>query len=135
VALWVLWPQATPLLGDNAANENSLVTKLVYGDFSALLTGDTGIASESVWLAQALPLKARVLKVGHHGGSDSTSRGLVEAVDPDWAVIQVGAANSYGHPTAEVLELLAGRKILRNDEDGRIHFATDGRTVTVETEK
>lgn len=135
VALWVLWPQATPVEGDNASNENSLVTKLVYGDFSVLLTGDAGIPSESTWLAQGLPLEADVLKVGHHGSAHSTSTGLVEAVDPEWAVIQVGATNSYGHPTEDVLDVLAGREILRTDEDGRIHFATDGTEVWVETER
>jgi competence protein ComEC len=133
VALWVLWPEATPLAGDDAQNENSLVTKLVYGDFSVLLTGDAGIPAESVWLAQQMPVAATVLKVGHHGSSSSTSRSLVAAVNPQWAVIQVGAENSYGHPAQEVLEVLAGRMILRNDEDGRIHFATNGSEVWLET--
>lgn len=135
VALWVLWPRATPLVGDDASNENSMVTKLVYGDFSVLLTGDAGIPSESTWLAEGLPLTATVLKVGHHGSARSTSTGLVAAVDPQWAVIQVGADNTYGHPTQEALDALAGRIILRNDEDGRLHFATDGREVWLETER
>lgn len=135
VALWVLWPPSTPVGGDNASNENSLVTKLVYGDFSVLLTGDAGIPSESTWLAEHMPLEARVLKVGHHGSAGSTSTGLVEAVNPEWAVIQVGANNTYGHPTQEVLDVLAGRTIYRNDLDGRIHFATDGREVWVEIER
>ena len=135
VALWVLWPQQTPVGGDNASNENSLVTKLVYGDFSVLLTGDAGIPSESTWLAQDLPLEARVLKVGHHGSAGSTSTGLVEAVDPEWAVIQGGEGNTYGHPRQEVLDVLAERTILRNDVHGRIHFATDGAEVWVQTER
>jgi competence protein ComEC len=135
VALWVLWPPAIPVEGDDASNENSLVAKLVYGDFSVLLTGDAGIASESTWLAQGLPLASTVLKVGHHGSANSTSSGLVGAVNPEWAVIQVGADNTYGHPTQEVLDLLAGRKILRNDKHGRIHFATDGKNVWAETER
>jgi competence protein ComEC len=135
VALWVLWPPSDPVDGENASNENSLVAKLVYGDFSVLLTGDAGIPSESSWLAAGMPLASTVLKVGHHGSAYSTSTGLVEAVDPKWAVIQVGATNSYGHPTETVLDLLAGRKILRNDEDGRIHFTTDGTEVWVETER
>jgi competence protein ComEC len=135
VALWVLWPMSEPLGGDDASNENSLVMKVVYGDFSVLLTGDAGIPSESAWLARQLPLASTVLKVGHHGSATGTSRSFVAAVDPRWAVIQVGADNSYGHPTPEVLDALAGRTILRNDEAGRIHFATDGRAVWIETER
>ena len=135
VALWVLWPPASPVTGDDASNENSMVTKLVYGDFSVLLTGDAGMPSEARWLATEVPLTATVLKVGHHGSAHSTSPGLVAAVDPQWAVIQVGADNTYGHPTQEALDALAGRIILRNDEDGLIHFATDGRAVWLETER
>jgi competence protein ComEC len=135
VALWVLWPPEIPVQGDNASNENSLVAKLVYGDFSVLLTGDAGIPSESTWLAQQLPLASTILKVGHHGSAESTSLGLVEATNPQWAVIQVGATNTYGHPKQDVLDVLAGRMILRNDEDGRIHFSTDGMQVWVETDR
>jgi competence protein ComEC len=135
VALWVLWPPQTPLTGDDASNENSLVAKLVYGDFSVLLTGDAGIPSESTWLAENLPLASTVLKVGHHGSAHSTSTGLVAAVNPAWAVIQVGANNRYGHPTQAALDALAGRKILRNDENGLIQFATNGHEVWVETER
>jgi competence protein ComEC len=135
VALWVLWPPEQPITGDDASNENSLVTKLVYGNFSVLLTGDAGIPSESTWLAEGLPLASTVLKVGHHGSSHSTSTGLVAAVNPQWAIIQVGANNTYGHPTQAALDALAGHTILRNDLNGRIDFATDGQQVWVETER
>lgn len=45
----------------------------------------------------------------------STGKDLVAAVDPRIAVIQVGADNKYGHPTDEVLDILRGRLVLRND--------------------
>jgi competence protein ComEC len=50
-------------------------------------------------------------------------------------VIQVGAENDYGHPHAEVLDELAGRTVLRNDLDGRIHVWSDGRVLWSETEQ
>jgi competence protein ComEC len=134
VALWVLWPPATPITGAGASNENSLVTKLVYGDFEALLTGDAGIDSELAWLATGAPVEADLLKVGHHGSAGSTSRALVEAVDPAIAVIQVGAENRYGHPTQAVLDLLRGRTLLRTDQDGRIHIHSDGQQIWVESQ-
>jgi competence protein ComEC len=133
VALWTLWPPAEPVRGENADNENSLVTKLVYGDFSVLLTGDAGVVSEAAWLATGASLRATALKVGHHGSRDSTSPALVAAVDPTYAVIQVGAANPYGHPAPDVLDRLAGRVLLRTDEHGRITLSSDGRTVWVAT--
>ena len=44
VALWILWPPPGGFEHEHADNENSLVAKLVYGDFSVLLTGDAGSA-------------------------------------------------------------------------------------------
>ena len=55
VALWTLWPpQEEELRGldENDKNERSLVLKLVYGEFSALLTGDAGLPSEEAPVAR-----------------------------------------------------------------------------------
>jgi competence protein ComEC len=134
VALWTLSPAAEEYIGPDPENATSLVLKLVYGDFSALLTADAGLVSEYEWLANDAPLRATVLKAGHHGSRTSTSAPFVAAVDPQVAVIQVGAGNRYGHPHTEVLDNLAGRLVLRNDVDGRIHFVCDGREARYETE-
>ena len=135
VALWVLSPPAQGLAGEDADNQNSLVAKLVYGDFSVLLTGDAGTAAEQALVAQGAPVAATVLKVAHHGSKSATGAGFVAAVGGPIAVIQVGVGNDYGHPNAETLARLAGRMILRTDEDGRIHVWSDGRQVWVEEEK
>ncbi|MEZ4734866.1 MAG: DNA internalization-related competence protein ComEC/Rec2 [Caldilineaceae bacterium] len=135
VALWVLWPTAAGYMGENADNENSLVTKLVYGDFTLLLTGDAGVPSERVLIAAGAPVAATVLKVGHHGSKGSTSTAFVEAVNPAIAVIQVGADNDYGHPHPDILARLAGQDILRNDLQGRIHLSSDGHQMWVETKR
>ena len=55
VALWVLSPPPAGYTGDDADNDNSLVTKLVYGDFSVLLTGDAGIPVERDLVANRRP--------------------------------------------------------------------------------
>ena len=67
-----------------------------------------------------------MLKVGHHGSEHSSSPAFVEAVAPVWRLIQVGAENRYGHPDPEVLEILDGRLVLRNDREGRVHIWSDG---------
>ena len=138
VALWTLWPpQEEELRGldENDKNERSLVLKLVYGEFSALLTGDTGRPSEERLLRGGQPVAAHVLKVGHHGSEHSSSPAFVEAVGPSVAVIQVGAENRYGHPDPAVLEILGGRLVLRNDKEGRVHIRSDGRLMWIGTEK
>jgi competence protein ComEC len=133
VALWLLWPAATPYTGDDADNENSIVAKLVYGDFSLLLTGDAGLPSEAAMLAAALPLQSTVLKVGHHGSKNSSGPAFLAAVQPQIAVIQVGAENRYGHPAPEILDRLSNMMILRNDQHGRIHIYTDGQNMWIAT--
>ncbi|MFN2202931.1 MAG: ComEC/Rec2 family competence protein [Caldilineaceae bacterium] len=134
-ALWVLNPSADRYVGPDPDNEGSLVVKVVYGDFSALLTGDAGLASENGWLAAGAPIQANVLKVGHHGSRTSTGAEFVAAVDPQIAVIQVGADNRYGHPHAEVIESLHGRMILRSDEHGRVHIVSDGHQMWLDVAK
>ncbi|MBX3014383.1 MAG: ComEC/Rec2 family competence protein [Caldilineaceae bacterium] len=135
VALWALWPPTHGVATANADNENSLVLKLVYGDFQLLLTGDAGIPSEDALLQQAAPLAATVIKLGHHGSNGSSSERFLKAVQPQLAVIQVGAGNSYGHPHPDVLARLEGVTVLRNDQQGRIQLATDGHHLWVAREK
>lgn len=135
VALWVLWPPPELLTGSNEQfvdNENSLVMKLVYGDFSLLLTGDAGLPAEMGMLAAGAPVQATVLKVGHHGSKGSSSKTFVDAVAPEVAVIQVSADNDYGHPHQDTLDRLAGQRVLRNDQHGRIHIYSDGHQMWVE---
>ncbi len=116
-------------------NENGIVMRLVYGSFSVLLTADIGIPSEQALLAEGAELSATVLKVGHHGSKFSSSEAFVEAVNPQWAVIQVGEGNEYGHPHPTALARLKGRTILRTDIHGRIELSSDGRQVWVEIER
>ncbi|MCY4083166.1 MAG: ComEC/Rec2 family competence protein [Caldilineaceae bacterium] len=137
VALWALWPppeEALHNFEEHDKNERSLILKLVYGEFTVLLTGDAGQPSEERLLRGGRPLAAHVLKVGHHGSEHSSGKGFVEAVGPSVAVIQVGAENRYGHPDREVLEILDGRLVLRNDLEGRIHIWSDGKLMWIWTE-
>jgi competence protein ComEC len=137
----ILWPPSEPFVAANERdeqfvdNENSLVMKLTYGDFTVLLTGDAGLPAEMAMLAADAPVQATVLKVGHHGSNGSTSATFLEAVNPQIAVIQAGVDNDYGHPHQEVLDRLGRRTILRNDLHGRIHLYSDGRQLWLETEK
>lgn len=135
VALWVLAPPPEGHTGDDADNDNSLVTKLVYGGFSALLTGDAGLVSEQHLIDDGPLLRATVLKLGHHGSRSGSSPAFVDAVAPRFAVIQVGADNDYGHPHPDVLERFGAATVLRNDLNGRIHLQSDGSALWIASEK
>jgi competence protein ComEC len=71
------------------------------------------------------------LKVAHHGSADPGLGGLLARLRPQAAVIEVGARNSYGHPTPATLAALreAGVPIVdRTDRDGTVRITVrDGR--------
>ncbi len=120
------------IYGDN--NACSAVVKLEYKQTSFLFTGDAEYTSENDMIKAGYNLSADVLKVGHHGSATSSSAEFIKAVHPKDAVISVGANNSYGHPTNEVLAILsnAGANIYRTDEVGTIAVISDGNTYTID---
>ena len=112
-------------------NNYSAVIKLTYGKLGFLLTGDALTQSEKEMLAKGTDLKADVLKVGHHGSYSSTSQGFLDAVNPKYAVISVGAENDYGYPHDAALRRLSGIQLYRTDLDGNVVFTTDGTGLQV----
>ncbi len=111
-------------------NETAIVSLLKYGDFYSLLTADIGVKQEQEILKVLDRVQpCQVLKVAHHGSKYSSSREFLEKFSPSLAVISVGAANRYGHPSFEVLERLRnlGIKIKRTDLDGEIEVISDGK--------
>lgn len=113
-------------------NDASIVLRLDYGETSFLFTGDATKFVEEELLQFYDALDIDVLKVGHHGSNTSTSPAFVSATSPDIAVISVGANNTYGHPTQNVLETLAAQnvEVLRTDELGTIQLVSDGRNIS-----
>lgn len=114
-------------------NDNSLVIKVEYGNFSALLTGDLEAGGESRLLAGGQSLKSTILKLGHHGSNSSSTEAFLYSVAPEEGIISVGR-NNYGHPAAEVLSRCAsqGIKIWRTDQQGAIRVRTNGLVYTIE---
>jgi competence protein ComEC len=136
VVLTVLNPGPRPMEGTPSdSNNNSIVLRLDYGQTSMLLAADAENEAEADMLAAGLPLRADVLKVGHHGSNRSSSASFLKAVAPKLAVIQVGAGNSFGHPHPEVLDRLAMQEVLRTDLRGRIEIVSDGKQMWVKTKR
>ncbi|MEJ2501734.1 MAG: DNA internalization-related competence protein ComEC/Rec2 [Gemmatimonadota bacterium] len=121
------------------ANDASVVVRVEYGAFAALLTGDAPAAVEQALVRQyGERLDADVLKVGHHGSATSTTLELLRATGARHALISAGRGNRYGHPHASVLRRLRGEgiRIYRTDRQGSVVVKgrADGRvTVGVET--
>ena len=102
-------------------NDGSLVLLAESAGTVVLLPGDI----EEIAQRELGPVAADVLKVPHQGAATS---------DPDWlrdvgagvAIISVGA-NTYGHPSAEVVATLrsVGAVVLRTDEEGDVTVRLD----------
>ena len=119
----ILWP-SEDFITDNAINNNAIVAKLIYGNFSMLFTGDIEELAEKEILKKYNKeiLNSAVLKVAHHGSKSSSTQKFLEMVNPKIALIGVGKNNNFGHPNDEVLERLTslGTKIYRTDLNGEI---------------
>ncbi len=117
------------------SNEYSMVLKISYGNFRAMLTGDVEGQGEQklVQFLREEGEKGRVtvLKAAHHGSAYSTPQELLELLAPYDTVISCGEHNSYGHPHEELLERLGEceTNIFITYETGAVTFETDGERV------
>lgn len=114
-------------------NDTGIVSRLSYGAKSFLFTADISSAAEHLLVGAKTALASDVLKIPHHGSKYSSSAEFLAAVHPQTAVISVGAKNSYGHPTQEVLQRLEsfGITTLRTDQQGDITFISDGNAIRI----
>lgn len=106
------------------ANDYSPIFTLTYNHTTVLFTGDAEAAAEKEFLesyAGGYP-DCDLIKIGHHGSATSSSDAFLNAVRPEYAVIQCGEGNSYGHPTQLALDRLKARSVgvYRNDTNGDI---------------
>lgn len=126
-SLEILWPSETENISENSINNNSLVCKFVYKNFSMLLTGDIESIAEEKLLGKyknTNRLNANILKIAHHGSKTSSIQEFLDEVNPKIALIGVGRKNKFGHPNQEVLERLKekGIQIYRTDQNGEIQI-------------
>lgn len=125
----ILWPEEIKI-SENILNNNSIVAKLEYYNFSVLFTGDIEKVAEERILElykNTNNLKSNILKVAHHGSKTSTTEKFINLVTPKIALIGVGQNNTFGHPNSSVIERLNKYKceIFRTDIDGEISIFVD----------
>lgn len=104
-----------------SGNSGSAVLWLDYQGVSALFAGDAPATAfevlamdEEFGYLQAYGVSlssTEILKVSHHGATDGTTATMVAYMHTETAVISCGKDNSYGHPSAEILDLLSGRGV------------------------
>lgn len=112
-------------------NESSLGVLITAGENKVLIYGDGEQACEQYMVANH-DIEADVLVVAHHGSNSGTGNVLLEAVNPEYAIISCGRDNDYGYPHTEVLERLGQRgiEIYRTDLQGHIFLTGNGKNIS-----
>ena len=76
-------------------NNNSLILMLTHGKNKFLMMGDAELEEEQLLMESSMDLKARVLKLGHHGEADASSAAFLDRVSPELGLI---AGNQEENP-------------------------------------
>lgn len=126
VKISVLNPPTSPTTVTDV-NDTSLVLMISYEDFRLIHMADLGLDGEKRLMEANHDLKANIIKIGHHGMKDATSKALLTKVSPDYAVISSTGecSDSWGClPDELVLNKLADLDIphFRTDRDGDIEI-------------
>ena len=126
-----------PLEGYEDMNNNSLVGRLTFGERAFLFTGDAEKKSEKAILESGVELSADVYSIPHHGSNTGMTQKFLDQVKPQYATISVGKDNDYGHPHRDTIQRLSEGEIpcLRTDLLGNIVFETDGKTLSLSTDR
>ena len=131
----VLHPSATATLR-NAARENhgSCVVRVSSPAGSVLLPGDLPASSDAQLVraagrqASGAGLRSDILVVPQQGSRNAAGALLLGAVQPTYAVLQVGYRNRHRHPHVSVLQRLSATDamLLRTDHDGAVQIRLRG---------
>lgn len=137
IYLDVLWPKANNFIESNALNNNSLVFKIYYKNFSILFTGDVEEIAEkeilNLYKDNLNILNSTILKAAHHGSKTSTSLEFLNSVNPQIVLIGAGKDNKFGHPSKSVINRLKKKniKIYRTDKNGEINIIFTQNRISV----
>jgi competence protein ComEC len=114
-------------------NLRAIVLLVSYRGLDFLMTAD----AESDVTSSLRLRPVEVLKVAHHGSADDGLGALLERLRPRAAVIEVGAANPYGHPDPRTLAALGARvpRVYRTDRDGEVTVTLGPGGMDVSTER
>jgi competence protein ComEC len=114
--------------GNQSENDAALVVLADLGGRCALVPGD---AEGDVLEGLDLPACA-VVELPHHGSRGGFDEAQLDALAPALAIVSVGP-NTYGHPTPEMLDLLAaaGVPCARTDQRGDIALTAAPRGLEV----
>lgn len=122
----------------NDLNNNSIVMKMHYGNFTMMFTGDIENPTETL-IADKYgdALKSDVLKVAHHGSKTSSNFQFISKVKPKYALVSCGDFAEYHHPNKGVVGRLhhLGAEVYNTNVNGDMVITTDGRSFDLKVER
>lgn len=117
-------------LNFNGDNDQSLVIRLHYGDTSFLFAGDIEAPRIAELLADAsIAVPHTFLKVPHHGRFNKQTTALMEAVQPEYALITSSDKNPEHPETVAALEAVDAQ--IFTTRSGDVEFSSDGEKIKV----
>lgn len=139
VAFEVVSPET---FSDEGGNVDSLVLAARFDvthngipDYSALFCGDAEAEQLRALIKEGRLQSFGILKVGHHGAKVALTEDVLQTLAPRIALLSVGENNRYGHPSKEVLSLLASAEVttFRSDLQGDVSCELTADAVNVHT--
>ena len=120
-----------PLDNMRGLNNNSIALRLTHGNKSFLFLGDAEREAEHALIAAGKINEVDVLLVPHHGSNTSSTIEFLDATNPRYAIISVGADNRFGHPHSAVINRLesSGIYIKKTSEHGTITVISTGNNL------
>lgn len=128
-------------------NKYSIVTRIVYGKNSFLMTGDAQRETIEKIIKKGYSLQAQVLKEPHHGyqdvkesdklisGRTSDHKLLIDRTKANIAIISNGYKNIGNVPMKNVLTDLSKMDVYETSNRGTIVITSDGSRLYVKTQK
>jgi competence protein ComEC len=130
--MWVLWPpHVTDLRGDLALYQ-PLVIKVVYGDFSLLVTGDSIPRDLHKMIDSGMPIQSILLQLASSKDTFTYDEWTAR-VNPQLAIIHGDMGLRGTTSTTHESSQPTGTELLEADLVGRTHIYTDGQKWWLET--
>ncbi len=117
-------------------NNNSLVSRISYKQFSILFPGDIEAEREQMLVNRGeLFLDADILVSPHHGSKSSSTHNFLDKVNAQGVIISCGYKNRFGFPSDRVLESYRkrGMDIFRTDLMGAVSVTSSGLGYNITT--
>ncbi len=105
--LQILYQKYYETKSDSNENNHSVCTLITQGDNNYLFTGDLESAGEASLVDENNLPKCRLYKAGHHGSNTSSSKKLIDVIQPEVVVATCCCGDNHGFPHQEFINNIA----------------------------